>query len=456
MLRPEPARTYWKNPTHATEPFAELRANLEAHGLEQLLDDVLAEPMLGHEKFRNVGQRAGSAGSRPSSGLRVLRIGGVMASVWEPDGARAARRRRRVHRPVRRVLAGRARRGRAVDPAHARVRGRGRVAPVRGCLSAEPQSGKTRYLEVLKLLVRAPLFAVNISEAALFRVIEARRPTILHDEIDAVFGPKARDREDLRAMLNAGYERGATVERCVGEGSKLEVKSFPVFAPVAMAGIGKLPETVEQRSIVVRMKRRAPDETGREAAPPPGRTRSRAAPCPARGVGGRERRRARRRRTRHARRARRPCAGHLGTARRDRGRCRRRLARGPASCVKALFGARRDDEATIGVRLLADIRGVFGDGRRARVGRPRREARRRSRAHRGPNGPRRGLPRTRSRSCSAATTFGRASTGSGLMSSAGICARTSRTPGAGTSPALLQKCYERSERYRRALARERR
>ena len=130
-------------------------------------------------------------------------------------------------------------------------------------LSAEPQSGKTRFLEVFKLLVRAPLFAVNISEAALFRVIEARRPTVLHDEIDAVFGPRAHDRENLRAMLNAGYERGATVERCVGEGSKLTVKSFPVFAPVAMAGIGKLPETVALRTIVVRMKRRAPTRPSR-------------------------------------------------------------------------------------------------------------------------------------------------------------------------------------------------
>jgi hypothetical protein len=58
-------------------------------------------------------------------------------------------------------------------------------------LSAEPQSGKTRYLEILRLLVREPLFAVNVSDAALFRVVEARQPTILHDEIDAIFGPKA-------------------------------------------------------------------------------------------------------------------------------------------------------------------------------------------------------------------------------------------------------------------------
>jgi hypothetical protein len=126
--------------------------------------------------------------------------------------------------------------------------------------SPEAESGKTRFLEVLKLLVRAPLLAVEISDAAMFRVVEARKPSVLHDEIDAVFGPKARDREDLRAMLNAGYERGATVPRCVGEGSKLQVKEFQVFAPVALAGLGKLPYTLETRSIIVRMKPRIVDE----------------------------------------------------------------------------------------------------------------------------------------------------------------------------------------------------
>ncbi len=228
-------------------------------------------------------------------------------------------------------------------------------------LSAEPQSGKTRYLEVLKLLVRAPLFAVNISEAALFRVIQARTPTILHDEIDAVFGPKARDREDLRAMLNAGYERGATVERCVGEGSKLQVKSFPVFAPVAMAGIGKLPETVAMRSIVVRMRRRAPDEPvaklrRRQVAPEADALRSRLETWAAANI------------TALA-----EAEPHMPDELDDRaadiweplvaiadraggdwpGR-----ARGAA---RELFGTRRDDEATIGVRLLADCRTAFGD-----------------------------------------------------------------------------------------------
>jgi Protein of unknown function (DUF3631) len=126
--------------------------------------------------------------------------------------------------------------------------------------SAEAESGKTRWLESLKLLVRGPIFMVGVSDAALFRLVEEGGRTPLLDEIDTVFGPKARDREDLRGMLDAGYERGATVPRVEGEGSKRHVREFAVFAPVAFAGLGKLPYTLETRSIVVRMKPRTAGE----------------------------------------------------------------------------------------------------------------------------------------------------------------------------------------------------
>jgi hypothetical protein len=72
------------------------------------------------------------------------------------------------------------------------------TTPYLSVTSALPRCGKTRLLEVLELLVREPLPTANISDAALFRAIEKMAPTLLFDEIDAIFGPKARDREDLR------------------------------------------------------------------------------------------------------------------------------------------------------------------------------------------------------------------------------------------------------------------
>lgn len=127
--------------------------------------------------------------------------------------------------------------------------------------SAEKQSGKTRLLEVLELLVVEPWSVANISPAAMFRIIEQGPITLLIDEVDTVFSPKANgSAEDLRGLLNAGYRRGATVGRCVGEGKKIEVKRFPCFAPVALAGLGVLPDTVRDRSVPIRLKRRARGE----------------------------------------------------------------------------------------------------------------------------------------------------------------------------------------------------
>ena len=91
----------------------------------------------------------------------------------------------------------------------------------------------------------------------MFRKIELDRPTLLLDEVDTIFGPKAPPTyEGLRALLNAGRRRGTTVPRCVGEGTRMTVRDFPVYCPKVFAGIGKaLPDTVLDRSIVLHMVR---------------------------------------------------------------------------------------------------------------------------------------------------------------------------------------------------------
>jgi hypothetical protein len=83
----------------------------------------------------------------------------------------------------------------------------------------------------------------------------------LFDEIDTVFGPKAKEHEELRALLNSGHRRGAVAGRCVVRGMIVETEEIPSFAAVALAGLGWLPDTILSRSVIVRMRRRAPDET---------------------------------------------------------------------------------------------------------------------------------------------------------------------------------------------------
>jgi hypothetical protein len=129
-------------------------------------------------------------------------------------------------------------------------------------LSPEPGSGKTRALEVTELLVPRPVEAVNATPAFLFRRISdaAGLPTILFDEIDTLFGAKAREHEEIRGVLNAGHRRGAVAGRCVVRGKVVETEELPAFCAVAVAGLGMLPDTLFSRSIDVRMRRRAPEE----------------------------------------------------------------------------------------------------------------------------------------------------------------------------------------------------
>jgi hypothetical protein len=146
--------------------------------------------------------------------------------------------------------------------AHAHLMDAWESTPRIAFLSPEPGSGKSRALEVTELLVPRPLHAVNASPAALFRVVsdDAGPPTILFDEIDTVFGPRAKDNEDIRGMLNAGHRRGATALRCVIRGKEIETVEFPAYCAVALAGLDDLPDTIATRSIIVRMRRRAPGE----------------------------------------------------------------------------------------------------------------------------------------------------------------------------------------------------
>lgn len=127
--------------------------------------------------------------------------------------------------------------------------------------SPTKRSGKTRVQEVVELLVARPWFVTRPTEATLFRVIDERQPTLLVDEVDTLFGRDPTGaHEGLRAVLNSGHRRGAVVPRCVQVGNKQVVTDFKVFSAKALAGIGWLPETVADRSIPVRLRRKAPGE----------------------------------------------------------------------------------------------------------------------------------------------------------------------------------------------------
>lgn len=146
--------------------------------------------------------------------------------------------------------------------AHAHLMDRWDSTPRLAFLSPEPASGKTRALEVTALLVPAPVEAVNVSPAYLFRKVgeDGAGCTILFDEIDTVFGPKAKENEEIRGLLNAGHRQGAVAGRCVVHGKTVLTEEISAYCAVALAGLGWLPDTILSRSIIIRMCRRKPGE----------------------------------------------------------------------------------------------------------------------------------------------------------------------------------------------------
>ena len=126
--------------------------------------------------------------------------------------------------------------------------------------SAEKQSGKSRLLEVLETLVANPWYTGRVTAAVLYRKIDAEGPTLLLDESDAAFNSGEEYAEALRGILNTGHRRGGKATCCVGQGVGISYQDFSTFSPKTIAGIGKLPDTVADRSIPIRLKRKARDE----------------------------------------------------------------------------------------------------------------------------------------------------------------------------------------------------
>ncbi|MEU9119249.1 DUF3631 domain-containing protein [Streptomyces sp. NPDC048506] len=130
------------------------------------------------------------------------------------------------------------------------------VGPAKRC-------GKSRLLDVLHETVHDPFITVNSTPAAIFRSITANPPTLLVDEADTIFGsPKVAEKnEEMRGLLNSGHHRNRPTTRVAGNDH--QPTKFRTFAMAALAGIGDLPDTIMDRSVVIRMRRRALGESVR-------------------------------------------------------------------------------------------------------------------------------------------------------------------------------------------------
>lgn len=184
------------------------------------------------------------------------------ALEWKPEVADGAQLLDRVAAYIRRFVALSDLQARvaAVWVVHTHAVDGSDSTPYLAITSAEKQSGKSRLLEVLELVVANPWFTGKVTAAVLTRKIDADQPTLLLDETDTAFGGEQEYAETLRGVLNTGHRRGGTASCCVGQGANITFKDFSTFCPKAIAGIGKLPDTVADRAIPIRLKRAARGE----------------------------------------------------------------------------------------------------------------------------------------------------------------------------------------------------
>lgn len=129
--------------------------------------------------------------------------------------------------------------------------------PILAIVSPEKRCGKTTLLALLIALCQKVLSASNITPAATFRAIEKWHPTLIVDEADTFL----KQHDELRGILNSGHTSAtAFVTRAVQKGKQFDVQRFSTWTPKAIALIGELPDTLADRSITVKMRRKRTDE----------------------------------------------------------------------------------------------------------------------------------------------------------------------------------------------------
>ena len=141
--------------------------------------------------------------------------------------------------------------------AHTWVADRFQHTPRLSVTSPAKRCGKSTLLDVLRATCRRAIKADNISASGVFRTVETLSPiTLLVDEADTFLG----DNEQLRGILNSGFERSGEVIRVIEVKGEWRPTRFATFCPVALAGIGALPGTLEDRAMPVVLQRKAATE----------------------------------------------------------------------------------------------------------------------------------------------------------------------------------------------------
>ena len=138
-------------------------------------------------------------------------------------------------------------------------------APLLIIASPLKRCGKTKLQETLARLVPRPQPTNGVTGALFARLVEKHRPTLFIDEFDAIAHGDKEVAESLRGQLNSSFnKRSAVVLKLVSvPGNGWEERLFSTWTPTCVAGIGTVPDTVEDRSVIIRLTRKLGAETVR-------------------------------------------------------------------------------------------------------------------------------------------------------------------------------------------------
>ena len=130
------------------------------------------------------------------------------------------------------------------------------IAPRLAIQAASTQCGKSRTAECVGCLVPRDRMSGSISTAAIFRIVDALKPTLIIDEADNFFRTE-RGKETL-GILNSGHSRRtAFVERAErNDDGQFEVVRFGTFTAICFTSIDWLPETLQNRSLIIVLRRK--------------------------------------------------------------------------------------------------------------------------------------------------------------------------------------------------------
>ena len=131
-----------------------------------------------------------------------------------------------------------------------------RVFPKLALISPEKRCGKSTTMEVIESVAKDSVLLSSISSAGIYRVTQQGQPTLLIDEADTFVKDGS---PDLIGIINSSHsKKGSTVIRCAGDDHK--AKAFNTWMPMVLASIGALSDTVMDRSIVINLRRKKPQE----------------------------------------------------------------------------------------------------------------------------------------------------------------------------------------------------